>query len=256
MFTEIAILCFVSFIAGFIDSIVGGGGLVQTPAMLVLLPQFPVATILGTSKIPSVMGTAFAAYKYSREIDLDWKLLINIAIIAFLGAVLGSHCTTLINGNIIKPVILVILILVAIYTYTRKSFGLHEEKNQTFIEQLSIGFVFGGVIGFYDGLIGPGTGTFFIMCFITLLGKDFLHASAHAKCVNVGTNLASILYFSSTGHILYKVALPMAVFNLFGSYLGTKLALLKGNKFVRLFFLVVVFGTILRFAWELIVKRG
>lgn len=250
--TEIIILCLVSFVAGFIDAIVGGGGLVQTPALLVMLPQYAVSTILGTAKIPSLLGTSFAAYNYARNISLDWKLLANITIIAFLGAVLGSHCTTLINSDIIKPVILVILILVAVYTYTSKGFGLREEKNRSFIEKLTIGFVFGAVIGFYDGMIGPGTGSFLILCFITFMGKDFLHASAHAKCVNIGTNLASVLYFASTGHILYKIALPMAAFNLLGSYLGTKLALLKGNKFIKMFFLAVIFGTILRFAWDII----
>jgi uncharacterized membrane protein YfcA len=252
MFPDLAILCFVTFIAGFIDAIVGGGGLIQTPAMLVLLPQYPVATILGTTKIPSFSGTAFAAYKYSRNINTNLRLLGGIITIAFLGAILGAHCTTLINASVIKPVILVVLILVAIYTYAKKSFGLQQAKNHTFIEQLSIGFVFGAVIGFYDGLIGPGTGTFFILSFIVLLGNDFLHASAHAKFVNAATNLAAILYFGSTGHILFQYAIPMAAFNFFGSFLGTKLALLKGNRFIRYFFLAVVFGTILRFAYDLL----
>ena len=112
--------------------------------------------------------------------------------------------------------------------------------------------LFGILIGFYDGLIGPGTGSFLILVFIAVLGFDFIGASAHAKIVNMATNLAAIIYFSSTGHILFQYAIPMALFNLVGAFFGTKLALLKGNKFVRVFFLIVVFGTILRFAYDIL----
>jgi uncharacterized protein len=244
---DIVILCVVTFFAGFIDSIVGGGGLIQTPAMLVLLPGYPVATVLGTTKIPSMTGTAFAAYRYSREVDINWKVLLFIAFAAFIGSIGGSYAITLLKGEFIKPVILMILMAVAVYTYWNKNFGLHQEKSIPLQKQIFIGLVFGLIIGFYDGMIGPGTGSFLIIMF---LGKDFLHASANAKIINLATNLASIIFFSSTGHILYQYAIPMAVFNLAGSFLGTRLALLRGNKFIRVFFLIIVFGTILRFAYD------
>ncbi len=141
-----------------------------------------------------------------------------------------------------------------IYTYSKKNFGLHEEKNHSALRQVITGLIFGFVIGFYDGLIGPGTGTFLILAFISFLGYDFLHSSAYAKYVNVATNLAAIIYFAGTNHILYQFAIPMAVFNLAGSFLGTRLALLRGNRFIRIFFLVVVFGTILRFAYDVFFK--
>ena len=255
MTQELILLCIVSFFAGFIDSIVGGGGLLQTPAMLIILPQFPIATLLGTTKIPSLTGTAFAAFKYSRNVKLEWKLLVPIILIAFFGATLGAYCVTMISGNSIKPVILILLIGIAIYTYSRKSFGQHQEKNLSIKTQLVYGLTFGLIIGFYDGLIGPGTGTFLVLAFITFLGKDFLHASANAKYVNVGTNVAALTYFAQSGHILYEFAIPMAFFNLFGSFLGIKLALLKGNKFIRIFFLCVVSATILRFAWDIFFKH-
>jgi uncharacterized membrane protein YfcA len=254
MLHEIMLLCLVSFFAGFIDAIVGGGGLLQTPAMLIILPQYPVATIFGTTKIPSISGTAFAAYKYSRKVVINWRLLLPIVIAAFTGALLGAYCITLIRSDVIKPVILVLLIAIAIYTYTQKNFGLHQEKNLSQITQLIIGLCFGFAIGFYDGLIGPGTGTFFMLAFVSFLGKDFLNSSANAKYLNVGTNIAAIIYFAQSGHILYEFAIPMAVFNLCGSFLGIKLALLKGNKFIRVFFLLVVSATILRFAWDIFVK--
>lgn len=255
MTTELILLCFVSFFAGFIDSVVGGGGLLQTPAMLIILPQYSVATLFGTTKIPSITGTAFAAYKYSRKVTVNWNILSGVVPAAFFGAVLGAYSITVIDSSQIKPVIFALLLAVAIYTYTSKNFGLHSEKNYSYLKQMMLGLAFGFSIGFYDGLIGPGTGTFLILAFIAVLGNDFLHASAHAKYVNVATNLAALIYFASTGHILYEYALPMAAFNLCGSYLGTRLALLKGNKFIRIFFLIVVFGTILRFAYDIFLKE-
>jgi uncharacterized membrane protein YfcA len=255
MTQEILLLCMVSFCAGFIDAIVGGGGLLQTPAMLIILPQYPVATLFGTTKIPSVTGTAFAAFKYSRKVNINWKLLCPIIVTAFTGALLGAYCITLIRSDVIKPVILVLLIGIAIYTYSKKNFGLHQEMTLTLAKQLIIGLGFGFAIGFYDGLIGPGTGTFFMLAFISLLGKDFLNSSANAKYLNVGTNIAAIIYFAKSGHILYEFAIPMAVFNLCGSFLGIRLALLKGNKFIRIFFLIVVSATILRFGWDIFLRQ-
>lgn len=254
MLEETILLCLVSLCAGFIDAIVGGGGLLQTPAMLIILPQYPVATIFGTTKIPSISGTALAAYKYSRNVTLDYKVLLPVIVVAFFGSLLGAYCVAMIDSAVIKPVILVILIAVGLYTFTKKDFGLQQHKVISYIKALSTGLIFGFVIGFYDGLIGPGTGTFLVLAFISLLGSDFIHASASAKYVNVATNIAAIIYFGSTGHIIYEFAIPMAAFNLLGSYLGTKLALLKGNKFIRIFFLIIIAGTILRFAWDIFLK--
>ncbi|HEY0899976.1 MAG TPA: TSUP family transporter [Sphingobacteriaceae bacterium] len=254
MIEELILLCIAAFGAGFIDAIVGGGGLLQTPAMLIILPQYPVATLLGTAKIPSFSGTAFAAYKYSRNVQLNWRLLLSISLVAFIGAFAGAYCVSMLKNEMIKPVIFVVLICVAVYTYSKKSFGLQQENDLTVLQQMFIGLFFGLLIGFYDGLIGPGTGSFLILVFIALLGSDFLHASANAKFVNLATNLAAIIYFSISGHILFEIAVPMAVCNLLGSFAGTRLALLKGNKFIRIFFLFVVFATILRFAWDIFLK--
>lgn len=254
MTVELILLCLVAFGAGFIDSIVGGGGLLQTPAILIILPHYPVSTLLGTTKIPSITGTSFAAYRYSRHIKMDRNILFLIIGTAFIGAILGAYSISMVSSTTIKPVILALLLITAIYTYSKKDFGLHQEKSHTPGRQILTGLTFGFVIGFYDGLIGPGTGTFLILAFISLLGFDFLHSSANAKYVNVATNLAAILYFAGTNHILYEYAIPMAVFNLSGSLLGTRMALVKGNKFIRTLFLIVVFGTILRFAYDIFIK--
>lgn len=173
---------------------------------------------------------------------------------AFCAALNGAYLVSRIDNAVIKPVILVVLILVALYTYFNKQFGIHQEKNHSVKQQVLMAGLFGLVIGFYDGLIGPGTGSFLILMFIAALGFDFIGASAHAKIVNIATNLAAILYFSYSGHIIFQYAIPMAAFNLCGAYFGTRLALLNGNKFVRVFFLIVVFGTILRFAYDILFK--
>lgn len=254
MIHELILLCLVAFAAGFIDAIVGGGGLLQTPATLLILPHYPVATLLGTTKVPSIAGTTLAAFRYSKQVNFNVKVLSACVITAFFAALLGAFLVTRIDNAIIKPIILVVLILVAIYTYFNKQFGIHQEKSHTVKKQVLMAGIFGLLIGFYDGLIGPGTGSFLILVFIAVLGFDFIGASAHAKIVNIATNLAAIIYFSSTGHILFQYAIPMAVFNVCGAYFGTKLALLKGNKFVRVFFLIVVFGTILRFAYDIVFK--
>jgi len=254
LFNELILLCLVAFAAGFIDAIVGGGGLLQTPATLLILPHYPVATLLGTTKIPSIAGTTLAAFKYSKQVKFNLKVLAACASSAFCAALLGAFLVSRIDNSVIKPVILVVLILVALYTYFNKQFGIHQEKNHSVKKQVLMAAVFGLLIGFYDGLIGPGTGSFLILVFIAVLGFDFIGASAHAKIVNIATNLAAIIYFSSTGHILFQYAIPMAAFNLSGAYFGTRLALLKGNKFVRIFFLIVVFGTILRFAYDILFK--
>jgi len=250
MLTTLLLLCTAAFVAGFIDAIVGGGGLVQTPATLIILPHYPVATLLGTTKIPSFAGTSLAAWQYSKRVQLNYSLLAAVASVAFAAALTGSKMASMLSNQVLKPVMLVLLVIVGIYTYSNKKFGLQEHNEKMPAHAVMYGALFGLIIGFYDGFIGPGTGSFLILIFISVLGQDFLHASAHAKMVNLATNLASILYFSSTGHILYQFAIPMAVCNLTGSFFGTRLALLKGNKFIRVFFLLVVTGTIIRFAWD------
>lgn len=248
--SELIIVCIAAFAAGFIDAVVGGGGLVQTPAMLITFPQAPVASLLGTVKIPSFCGTAVSAYAYSRRIDIRWRLVLWVALAAFVAAMAGSYMVSVLNNAVLKPIILAVLFLVAIFTYTRRSLG-QQHAEIPFGEALWKGVIAGLVIGFYDGFIGPGTGSFLVLVFITIIGHDFMHASAHAKMVNLATNLASIIYFGSTGHILFHLALPMAVCNMAGGWLGTRLALLKGNRFIRYFFLAVVAGTMVRFAWDI-----
>lgn len=251
---EIVLLCLVAFLAGFVDAIVGGGGLIQTPAGLVLLPQYPVATVIGTLKIPAFSGTSFAAIQYARKVKLNYRLLLVMTAIAFCAAYAGSALLNAVSNSFMKPFLLAVLILVAIYTYTNKSFGIHTDKNHNSREQWTYSIVISLAIGFYDGFIGPGAGSFLVLAFIGLMGFDFLKASANAKFVNLATNLGSIVFFALKGKIIFTVALPMAVCNAVGGLLGARLAILKGNQFIRIFFLVIVCITILRFAYDVFFK--
>ena len=254
MTSEIIILCIAAFAAGFIDSIVGGGGLVQTPAVLVTLPQYPLSILLGTTKIPSMLGTSIAAYQYAVKVLIKWRLLLIMLPIALLAAYSGSLTLTHVNSTFMKPVFFCMLIIVLIYTYRKKDFGVAVTKSLSIKREQFYGGLFALLIGFYDGFIGPGAGSFLVLFFISVIGFDFLKASAHAKLVNVATNLGSIIFFSGHGSILYQYAIPMAVFNFLGSIFGARLAILKGNKFIRVFFLIVICGTILRFGYDIFLK--
>lgn len=251
MSTEVIILlCIAAFAAGFIDAIVGGGGLIQTPAGLILLPHLPVATVIGTLKIPAFSGTALASLQYMRKVKIKWRLMAVMATIAFCAAYAGSTLMSKVDNDFMKPLLLVILVAVAIYTYSNKNFGVHEEKAHSAASQLWYSAFIALVIGFYDGFIGPGAGSFLVLAFISLLGFDFLKASAHAKLVNLATNLGSIIFFLVSGKIIFAIALPMAISNAVGGTVGARLAIIKGNKFIRIFFLVIIVGTILRFAYD------
>jgi hypothetical protein len=210
-----------------------------------------VATLLGTTKIPSLTGTSSAALQYARRVRIQWKLLAVLCLIALLAAYAGSRTVSLVSNTFMKPVIFGVLIVVAIYTYTKKDFGTTTTAGKTPLQEFIYGGLFALILGFYDGFIGPGAGSFLILFFISFLGFDFLKASAHAKFVNVATNTGSIIFFAGSGNILYHYAIPMAACNFIGSMLGARLAILKGNKFIRIFFLLVVAGTILRFGYDI-----
>jgi uncharacterized protein len=254
MTTELILLCMAATAAGFTDAIVGGGGLIQTPASLVLLPQYPVATVIGTLKIPAFTGTSFAAMQYAKRVTLNYRQLLLMTAIAFVAAFCGSKLLTVVSNHFMKPLLLVVLIAVAVYTYSNKNFGTHTKKEHTQKQQTVYAVLISLVIGFYDGFIGPGAGSFLILSFISLLGFDFLKASAHAKFVNMATNLGSIFFFALSAKIIYAIAIPMAVCNGMGGLLGARLAILKGNAFIRIFFLIVVAATILRFAYDVFFK--
>jgi uncharacterized membrane protein YfcA len=246
----IILLCVAAFFAGFVDAIVGGGGLIQTPVALILLPNLAVSSIIGSLKIPAFSGTSFAANQYLKKVNMNWKLLSIMALVAFVSAFLGSHLLTKVHNDFMKPLLLVVLTLIAIYTFTKKDFGIHQAKGHSVKRQLLLAVSMSICIGFYDGFIGPGTGSFLVLGFVSVLGFDFLHASANSKMVNLATNFGSICLFVLKGKIIWAIAIPMAVCNAAGGWIGAKLAIKKGNGFIRIFFLIVVIGTLIRFGYD------
>lgn len=252
---DLFLLCVAAFCAGFVDAIVGGGGLIQLPAALIILPSLPVASVIASLKIPAFSGTGIAAWQYVKKVAINWKLLAVICTIAFLASYSGSYLLTHVSNGFMKPVLLVVLSGVAVYTFLKKDFGQQEAVQLSADKELHRGIIMSIVIGFYDGFIGPGAGSFLIMAFIILLGYNFLSASAHAKLMNLATNLGSMTLFIIKGAIIWKIALPMAAANSLGGFTGARLAITKGNQFIRMFFLIVVVGILVRFCWDVFGKK-
>ncbi len=247
------LLSLAAFFAGFVDSIAGGGGLIQLPALFVLLPPAIAANVpqvMGINKFSSICGTSVATFQYAQKVKFRWEI-IPIAACAWLFSFLGAKTVSIIDKELIRPVILVLLAVVAVYTYTRKRNvpAAAIEVKEKFRVPLAV--VTGGAIGFYDGFFGPGTGTFLLIAFVSFFALDFLNASAHAKAVNLATNIAAVMVFAAQGNIPYRYAVPMAVANVAGAFIGSRMAILKGSEFVRKFLLAVVLLLIMRFAYEI-----
>jgi uncharacterized membrane protein YfcA len=248
-------LIMLSFVAGFIDAVVGGGGLIQIPALLISLPKTPLPTIFGTNKIAALAGTSISAIQYSKRIKFNYKLLITISICAGLASFLGAKVVFFINVNTLKPIILVVLILIAIYTFLKKNLGSVQTKNLSFNKQLIYGALIGIIVGFYDGFFGPGTGSFFVLGFVVILGFEFVQASAYSKVINCMTNISALLVFIKQGNYILELAIIMSVCNITGNVIGTRLALKNGNPFVRTIFLLIVTLMIFRYGYDLFILK-
>lgn len=229
-----------AFSAGLVDAVVGGGGLIQVPVFFSMFPREVPATLLGTSKLAGIFGTAAAAVNYARRVRVAWSTAAPAALAAFVLSFGGAWTVTRVPGEFVRILLPVILLAVAVYTFRRKDFGaVHAPSLSGHAERL-VAIGVGGAIGFYDGFFGPGTGSFLIFLFVRFFGFDFLSASAAAKVVNVACNGAALLWFGYSGHLLWQLGLMMAVCQIAGSLVGTRLAIRHGSVFVRKLFLVVV----------------
>ena len=247
----LAALCAFAFLAGFIDAAAGGGGLIQVPALFVLMPGVSPATLLGTNKFASVWGTLSATIQYSRHVKLDWRATLPTCLTALVFGYIGAQLVATVDPMLFKPLVLILLIAVLAYTLWKKNLGALHAPKLSGTTQVLAALATGTVLGFYDGFFGPGTGSFLVFAFVGLFGFSFLAASASAKLVNLITNLAALAYFAAHGHVLYATAIPMAVCNVLGSQLGARLAIKNGSGFVRAIFVVVVGALILRYAYDL-----
>lgn len=250
-FTVIISLVVLAFIAGLIDAVVGGGGLIQIPALLINLPNLPLPTLFGTNKIVALSGTSISAYQYSKRIRLNFRILLFVSISAAIASYSGAKIVSRINVSFLRPAILVILIIILVYTLIKKDLGKVKTKTLSTRRQILYGSIVGLVVGFYDGFFGPGTGSFLVLAFVIILGFEFVEASAYAKVINCVTNFFALVVFIRQGNYILELAILMAIFNILGSVTGTRLAIRKGNRFIRIIFILIVSLLIVRYAYDI-----
>ncbi|HEY5800087.1 MAG TPA: TSUP family transporter [Burkholderiaceae bacterium] len=246
MAIEWAVLVGAAFAAGLVDAVVGGGGLIQLPVLFAVFPQATPASLLATSKLAGMFGTGAAAVNYARQVKVAWSAAAPAAAAAFVFSFAGAYTVTHLPGDFFRKMLPFVLVLVAAYTFAKKDFGAVHAPVHAGAREKVVALVMGAGIGFYDGFFGPGTGSFLLFLFVRFFGFDFLGASAAAKIVNVATNVAALLWFGYSGHLLWQLGLMMAVCQVVGSLVGTRLAIRHGSGFVRKLFLVVVCALILK----------
>ena len=242
-------LMLAAFTAGWVDAIGGGGGLIQFPALLFGLPNATPAELLGTNKASSIFGTTGATRTYFKKMPNEVKATIPMAIIAFIGSILGAIFSSNLPRSSFEPIVFVVLIVVGTWILFTPQISKNVLQSKT--KDRLVVVVGGAGIGFYDGAFGPGTGAFLIALFVGALGKQYLAASAGAKVVNLATNLGAVIIFSIAGSIIWSLALLMAAANLAGGVFGAKKAIGKGSNFVRVIVATVAFASALRLALEI-----
>jgi uncharacterized membrane protein YfcA len=233
-------LGFFAFCGGLIDAAVGGGGLVQLPALLHALPQYSLATILGTNKLAVLAGNISSIFTYIKRIKIVWKLMLPTMISAFVFAFFGAVSVSLVPKEFMEHIVFFILVAMAIYTFAKKDLGRVHSNIRCGKKEVLLGIFFGGLIGFYDGVFGPGSGSLLLFIFVKYFGFDFLNASASAKLVNLGTFSAALMFFIPSGNVLWTMGGVVGACNIAGSLTGAFLALRYGSGFIRIFFLILL----------------
>ncbi len=246
----LVLLLAIGFAAGFLDSIVGGGGLISTPGLLNLFPGWPILSIIGTNRASSIFGTSVAAWNYFQKVKVEKRIVLPACGGALVASFCGVQLAKMIPTENLKIVILGVVVVLAVYTFFKKELGQIENRRFSPEKELWAALAVGSTCGFYNGLIGPGTGTLLVFGFVSVVGLDFLKSSAVSKAVNVSGDVSSFLVLLASGFIVWTVAIPLVISNMAGSFAGSKLAILKGSKFIRWMFLVVVLGLVGRFAWQ------
>lgn len=250
--TTVVVLCVAALAAGWIDAVVGGGGLLLLPALLLGLPPgTPAAHALGTNKAVAIVGTTGAAVTYVRKTPVDVSTAVRIGLAALAGSMGGAFFAAGMSTEVLKPVIMVVLLGVGAFVIFRPAFGTAPSARPASPRRILAAIGLAGLgIGFYDGLIGPGTGTFLVLALTAVLHLDLVSASATAKIVNCCTNAGALAMFAWQGAVLWQLAALMAVFNLAGGMVGAHTALKKGSGFVRIVLLTTVFGLVAKMAYE------
>ncbi|GAA2860494.1 TSUP family transporter [Paenarthrobacter ilicis] len=243
--TTLILIVVAGFAAGWVDAVVGGGGLIQLPALL-LVPGITPVQALATNKMGSIFGTTTSTVTYYRRVGPDLKTAVPMAVIALAGSFGGAILAASLPASVFKPIIVLALIAVAIFTALRPSAGELTALRHSGHKHYVVACAIGAVIGFYDGLIGPGTGSFLVIALVSAMGYAFLEASAKAKIVNMATNAGALMFFLPHGSLLWGVGLVLGIANMAGGYLGARTAVSKGSRFVRIVFLIVVAALIVK----------
>ncbi|MEU6892059.1 TSUP family transporter [Streptomyces sp. NPDC046557] len=247
----IILLCVAAAAAGWIDAVVGGGGLLLLPALLLGLPHTPPAAVLGTNKAVAIVGTTGAAVTYARKAPVNVKLAVRIGLAALAGSMGGAALAGGISKDALRPLIMAVLVVVAAVVIFKPGFGAAADTAPAGRRRVLLTIGLAGLgIGFYDGLIGPGTGTFLVLALTALLHLDLVTASATAKIVNCCTNAGALAMFAYQGMVLWQLAALMAAFNLAGGMIGARMALTKGSAFVRTVLLTVVGALVVKLGIE------
>ncbi len=247
---ELLLVSVASLLAGFVDSIVGGGGLILVPALFAVFPSAPPATLFGTNKGASIWGTGLATLQYSRRVRMAWRALLPAALAALLAAFAGAWLVTVVSPELLRKILPGLLVLLLAYTLAKKDLGREHAPRFAGRREALVLAAIGALVGFYDGFFGPGTGSFFVFLLVRVVGYDFLHASASAKLLNTASNLAALVLFAWKGHVWWHLVLAMALSNMVGSLAGTHLALKHGTGFVRVMFMLVVAALIAKTSWD------
>ncbi|MDO4433177.1 MAG: TSUP family transporter [Alysiella sp.] len=246
------LLLLTGFAAGLMDAAVGGGGLLQIPALFGILPvQTPIASVLGINKTASFFGTLNAAAQFARKIRLPWKMLLPAALCAFVASYFGAMLAAKVPVQYMKPAMLLIMIVMCVYTFMKKDLGQSVRQSNLTRREYVTGIAAGAIIGLYDGIFGPGTGSLLAFVFVRFFAYDFLTATASAKVINLTTNLAALSFFVPNGHIIWAWAIPLAIANFCGGFVGSQLAIKGGTRFLRVGFMVLLCVLIGKFGWDI-----
>ncbi len=248
-FNQLLIICPLLFLAGFIDSVAGGGGLLSTPAYL--LTGLPIHQAMGTNKVSSSIGTTIAAARYMKNKSINWKTAITSAIFSFFGSYLGSQIALIIDANTLKTAFILLLPFIACFVLFKKDKNIGTQK--IFGKKLYfVSAAIGVVVGLYDGLIGPGTGTFIIFAYTSFIGFDYITASGNAKIINLSSNLAAAVSFIIAGKVVIALAIPAAIATTLGNYLGSGYAIKYGDKVVRRMLILVLIAIFIQLLFDVL----
>ena len=247
--------CAGALFAGFIDAVVGGGGLIQVPLLLILFPQYTHVQVIATNRFASLAGTSVAAFHYIRSVGVDTAVVVTAGITSAITAFAGTFVMKLIAPEVFKPVLLIVIVLLAVYTFIKKDFGIDHLPKYKVVKLLIVCGLIGTALGFYNGFIGPGTGSLLVFSLVSIAGMSFLHASSSAKIINAIADAASLVGFFMSKAVVFKIAIPMMVCNMLGSYIGSKAAILKGSAFIRYIFILVMVILIARLGWDVFGRK-